>query len=275
MNPPDIAPAPLAFFDPGDGRRIAYRLRAPAAGSPTILFLPGYRSDMMGNKATAIDGHCAARGLGCLRLDYSGTGESDGSFADGTLERWLHEVLAVIDRAAPQGKLVIVGSSMGGWIAVHAALRRPGRVAALLGIAAAPDFTDWGFSEGEKAAIARDGKLEQFNPYGPGSAITHRGFWQSGEALRLLDAPIRLGIPVRLVHGGNDRQVPVAVVMRLVEQLESPDVQLRLIKSGGHNLSEPHEIGAILNELDDLVALLDISSPLTTSEAAPPAKEAT
>ena len=164
---------------------------------------------------------------------------------------------------------------MGGWIAVHAALRRPDRIAALLGIAAAPDFTDWGFSEGEKAAIVRDGKLEQFNPYGPGSAITHRGFWQSGEALRLLDAPVRLGIPVRLVHGGNDRQVRVAVAMRLVEQLESPDVQLRLIKSGGHNLSEPREIDAILADLDDLVALVDLSSPLTTSEVVSPAKEAT
>jgi len=261
-------PQPDPTFLEVDGRRIAVRHRAGAQGRPTVLFLPGYASDMMGLKATAIDRLCAAQGLGCLRLDYSGTGESDGQFADGTLHRWIDEVLAAIDHAVPAARLIVVGSSMGGWIALHAALRRPAQIAALLGIAAAPDFTNWGYSAGDKEALLRDGKLEQFNPNGEGSSITYRGFWQSGQALRLLDAPIELAIPVRLIHGGEDRTVPTAVAMKLVERLASPDVQLRLIKSGGHNLSEPHEIEAILGEIGDLVAMLDLAPPLTTSEQA-------
>src|SRR5829696_7681956 len=125
---PDLMTSPvsepdLSYLDLGDGHRIAIRHRVAQAGQPTILFLPGYASDMAGLKSTAIDQFCAAQGLGCLRLDYSGTGQS----AEGTLERWLDEVLAVIDRAAPAARLIIAGSSMGGWIALIAALRRPDR----------------------------------------------------------------------------------------------------------------------------------------------------
>ena len=250
---------PKPTFIDVDGRRIAIRHRGARPGRATVMFLPGYRSDMMGMKATAIDRDCAARGLGCLRLDYSGTGESAGAFADGTLELWLEEVLAVVDQAAPGGHIVIVGSSMGGWLAVLAALRRPQRIGALLGIAAAPDFTNWGYSAEEKAAIARDGRLEQFHPNGPGSSVTHRGFWQSGEMLLLLDAPIELAIPVRLLHGVDDSTVPVTVAMKLLEQIASSNAQLRLIKGGGHNLSEPHEIDAILSDLAQLVELVDLA----------------
>ena len=264
-------PQPNLSFIQAEGRRIALLHRRAAPGRPSVLFLPGYRSDMAGLKATAIDRFCAAQGLGCLRLDYSGTGQSAGEFADGTLDRWLDEVLAVIDQAAPEGRLIVIGSSMGGWVALHAALRRPRRIAALLGIAAAPDFTEWGYSADDKEALLRDGKLEQFNPHGPGSSVTYRGFWQSGEALRLLDAPIDLSIPVRLIHGMDDGTVPVTVAMKLVEQLASSDVQLRLIKSGGHNLSEPHEIDAILAELDDLVMLVDRSPTVTGKLATEPA----
>jgi len=252
------APDPdLTFLDPGDGARIAIRHRVAGAGQPTVLFLPGYASDMAGQKALAIDQFCAQRDLGCLRLDYSGTGSSAGDFADGTLTRWLDEALAAIDLSVPDGRLILAGSSMGGWLALHAALLRPHRVAAVLGIAAAPDFTDWGYSSGDKAALLRDGKLERANPYGPEPSVTHHGFWQSGEAMRLLGAPIDLTVPVRLVHGDHDAEVPIAVALKLVEQLGSSDVQLRLIKHGGHRLSEPHEIRAILVELDGLVELID------------------
>jgi len=268
-----ITPAlqPDLSFIEVDGRPIALLHRRPAPGRPSVLFLPGYRSDMAGQKATAIDQFCAARGLGCLRLDYSGTGQSAGEFADGTLDRWLDEVLAAIDLAAPEDRMIVVGSSMGGWIALHAALRRPGRIAGLLGIAAAPDFTNWGFSAEDKEALLRDGKLEQFNPHGPGSSLTHRGFWQSGEELRLLDAPIDLSIPVRLIHGVDDGTVPVTVPLKLVEQIASANVQLRLIKCGGHNLSEPHEIDAILAELDELIVLVDRSRTVTGKLATEPA----
>ena len=247
-----IAPTDLAYFDPGDGRRIAYRLREPKEGSPTVMFLPGYASDMEGTKAEAIDTFCASTGLGCLRLDYSGTGSSGGDFADGTLIRWLDEVLAAIDMLT-EGRVILVGSSMGGWLALHAALKRKSRVAALLGIAAAPDFTDWGYSVEEKETLNRDGRLERANPYGPEPSVTHLGFVASGDSLRVLYRPIDLTIPVRLVHGELDEEVPVGVPIKLLADLHSSDVQLRIIKGSGHRLSEPHEIHAIMTELVGLV----------------------
>jgi len=252
MQAPEIPATDLAYFDPGDNRRIAYRYREPKAGSPTILFLPGYASDMEGTKAESIDAFCATRGLGCLRMDYSGTGCSAGEFADGTLDRWLEEVLAAIDMLT-DGPLVVAGSSMGGWIAIHAALRRKDRVQALLGIAAAPDFTEWGFTVEEKETLNADGKLERPNPYGPEPSVTYLGFAASGAAHRLLYSPIDLTIPIRLVHGELDEEVTVGVPIKLLADLRSSDVQLRLIKGAGHRLSEPHEIHAILTELVGLV----------------------
>ena len=252
MQIPDIPPPDLAYFDPGDGRRIAYRQRPAKAGGPTVLFLPGYASDMEGAKAEAIDTFCATRGMGCLRLDYSGTGSSGGEFADGTLTRWLEEVVAAIDLLT-EGSLILAGSSMGGWLALHAALRRKERVKSLLGIAAAPDFTNWGYTQEEKEALVRDGKVEQPNPYGPEPSVTWRGFWESGAEHLLLYSPIDLVIPIRLVHGEQDADVPMGVPIKLMADLRSADVQLRLIKGAGHRLSEPHEIHAILVELLGLV----------------------
>lgn len=252
MDTHDIRPTELPYFDPGDGRRLAYRQRPAQAGKPTILFLPGYASDMEGAKAEAIDALCATRGFGCVRFDYSGTGSSGGKFEDGTLGRWLQEALATIDLLT-DGPLIIVGSSMGGWLAIHAALGRPDRVKAVLGVAAAPDFTDWGYTKEEKEALVAEGKLEQPNPYGPEASVTWRGFWESGASHRLLYNPIDLIIPVRLVHGDADQEVPVGVPIKLMEDLRSSDVQLRLVKNGGHRLSEPHEIHAILVELLGLV----------------------
>ncbi len=142
---------------------------------------------------------------------------------------------------------------MGGWLALHAALQRKDRVKALLGIAAAPDFTDWGYSAGDKEMLRRDGRLEQPNPYGPVPSVTWLGFWESGARHRLLNNLIDLIIPIRLVHGELDREVGLGVALQLLKELRSSDVQLRLIKNGGHRLSEPHEIHAILVELLGLV----------------------
>ncbi len=250
----EIASPDVAWFDPGDGRRIAYRYRAPAEGQPTILFLPGYASDMEGAKAEAIDAFCGARSLGCLRFDYSGSGTSGGQFADGTLSRWLEEAVAAVDMLT-EGPLIVAGSSMGGWLAVHVALQRPDRVRGLLGIAAAPDFTDWGFTAEEKEKLLAEGRIERANPYGPEQSVTHAEFWKSGSALRLLYNPIEISIPVRLVHGELDSDVPMGVPIRLLTDLRSGDVQLKLVKAGGHRMSEPHEIHAILTELVTLVEL--------------------
>jgi pimeloyl-ACP methyl ester carboxylesterase len=252
MEIAELTPPELAYFDPGDGRRIAYRQREAKAGSPTVLFLPGYASDMEGAKAEAIDAFCTARGVGCLRFDYSGTGSSGGKFEDGTLARWLDEVLAAIDLMT-EGPLILAGSSMGGWLALLAALKRKERVRALLGIAAAPDFTNWGYTGEEKEVLVRDGRLEQPNAHGPEPSVTWRGFWESGQANLLLYSPIDLTIPIRLVHGEQDQDVPMGVPLKLMADLHSSDVQLRVIKGAGHRLSEPHEIHAILVELHGLM----------------------
>ena len=224
------------------GRRIAYR---SSSGSPTLVFFPGYASDMEGAKALALDEFASRRGYGIVRFDYSGTGSSSGKFQDGTLALWLEEALAVIDQLT-RGPLVLVGSSMGAWIALHVALLRAEGVKALVGIAAAPDFTEWGFSEEQKRTLVANGRLEEPNPYGPEPQLFTRGFWESGEQLLLLADDIGVDCPVRLIHGELDPEVPLDVAFRLMRRLRSADVQLVIVKGGGHRLSAPHEIETIL-----------------------------
>ena len=233
-------PVPIQHLDIA-GRRIAYRLR-PGSGA-TFLFLPGYASDMEGAKALALDAFAERRGLPMLRLDYSGTGSSGGRFEDGTLAAWLEEVLAAIDQLTV-GPLIIVGSSMGGWIALHLTLLRPERVQALVGIAAAPDFTDWGFTAEQAAQLTGAGEMT-------------RGFWESGQKLLLLGHEIGIDCPVRLLHGERDEDVPLDVALKTMRALRSGDVQLNVLKGGGHRLSEPHEIDAILRTV---AALLEPAS---------------
>lgn len=223
------------------GRSVAYRLRT--GNVPTIVFLPGYGSDMEGTKALKLDEFAARRGVAALRLDYSGTGSSAGRFEEGTLAHWIEEALAAIDKLT-EGPLILVGSSMGGWIALHLALMRPERVRALVGIAAAPDFTEWGFSAEQKAALQSDGKL--------GDQLS-LAFWESGQQLCLLEREIAIDAPVRLLHGELDRDVPLDIAFRLLRRLRSSDVQLNVVKGGGHRLSEPREILAILSTVEALL----------------------
>jgi pimeloyl-ACP methyl ester carboxylesterase len=239
----------LGHFEIG-GRRIAFRSRA--GSSPTILFLPGYASDMEGAKALALDAFAERHGLAMLRFDYSGTGSSGGRFEDGTLTRWLEESLEAID-GLTEGPLILAGSSMGGWIALHLALLRPERIQAVVGIAAAPDFTDWGFTAAEKAELQEHGRLEEPNSYGPEPQVFTRDFWESGQRLRLLDKDIDIECPIRLVHGDTDDEVPLDIALRTVRALRSSDVQLNVIKGGGHRLSAPHEIEAILRAVAALL----------------------
>ena len=213
-----------------DGRGITYRRRE--GDSPTLVFLPGYASDMEGAKALALDAFAERRGLAMLRFDYSGTGSSGGRFEDGTLELWLDEALALVDRLA-DGPLVVIGSSMGGWLALHLALVRPERVKALVGIAAAPDFTEWG------AERNRDYLTSAFR--------------ESGRKLSLLDKEIAIDCPARLIHGEADEDVPLDIAFRTMRALCSADVQVTVIKGGGHRLSEPHEIDTILSTVAGLL----------------------
>jgi pimeloyl-ACP methyl ester carboxylesterase len=231
---------PIAFMDVA-GRRIAYRKRSGTG--PTILFLPGYASDMEGAKATALDGFAERNGIAMLRLDYSGSGSSGGRFEDGTLALWLEETIAAVDQLT-EGPLILVGSSMGGWIGLHVALLRPERVQALVGIAAAPDFTDWGFTADQATQLTHEGRMT-------------RSFWESGQRLLLLGGEIAIDWPVRLLHGEKDTEVPLDIAFRAMRALRSGDVQLNVLKGGGHRLSEPHEIEAILRTV---AALLEPAS---------------
>jgi pimeloyl-ACP methyl ester carboxylesterase len=247
-TPTDLAFLPVAAPD-GTIRRTAHRF-TPGAG-PVIVFLPGYMSDMAGSKATALFDRAKAEGRACLCLDYSGCGLSEGSFADGTLSHWCAEVLALIAAKCP-GPVLLVGSSMGGWLMLLVALALadgavPGvHAAALVGIAAAPDFTEWGTSEADKSALAAGQTVWEDNPYGPESTPTHPGFWTDGQAQLLLNGVIPLDCPVRLLHGQADPDVPWEISLRLAAALRSGDVQVTLVKDGDHRLSREADIALIL-----------------------------
>ncbi|KTD99680.1 alpha/beta hydrolase [Sphingopyxis sp. H038] len=237
------------YLDRSGRPRLAYRYTAGT--KPTIVFLPGYMSDMAGGKATALFDWAAAEGHACLLLDYAGCGLSGGLFADQTLLDWRGDVLDLVDAKA-EGPVVITGSSMGGWLMLLTALALvqrdgPGRVAGLVGIAAAPDFTDWGFSDAEKAIILAEGALVEETPYSDQPYVTTRGFFQSGEANRLLDTEIPLTCPVRLLHGEEDGDVPSHISLRLSAALASADVQVTLVKGGDHRLSRDTDIGLLID----------------------------
>lgn len=237
-----------AFHTRADGVRLAYNLRE-GRGS-TIVFLPGYASDMAGTKAVALNEWAAREGRAMLRLDYSGCGESEGRFEDGTLTVWRDDALAVIDAVA-SGPIILVGSSMGGWIGLLIAESRPDKVAAFVGIAAAPDFTDWGFTHDEKMKLLSEGKLERPSDYGD-PLVTTRAFWQSGEAHRLLQRPIAIDCPVRLLHGQRDPDVPWHHSTHLAGQLRSADVRTVLVKDGDHRLSRPQDLDLLIETVASL-----------------------
>jgi pimeloyl-ACP methyl ester carboxylesterase len=239
-----------AFHAMPDGRRIAYRFAR--GDGPAVVFLPGYMSDMAGGKATAVFEAARAAGKACLLLDYSGCGMSSGAFAEGTLSRWREDVMALIEAHCP-GPVVLVGSSMGGWLMLLVVLALPPeRVAGLVGIAPAPDFTDWGFAAEDKSRLEAGETLLEENPYGPEPTPTHPGFWADGQAQRLLESRIALDCPVRLLHGQADRDVPWSISLRLAEALRSEAVQVTLVKDGDHRLSREADIALLLEAVGAL-----------------------
>ena len=237
------------FHTMPDGRRIAFR-HTPGAG-PTLVFLPGYMSDMDGGKATALFAWAKARGQGCLLLDYSGCGSSGGDFADGTLSRWTEEVLALIE-AQVEGRVIVIGSSMGGWLMLLVGLAMGQRLAGLVGIASAPDFTEWGRSDEDKAILRAGETVYDPNPYGPEPTPMHPGFFADGQDQRLLDSEIAIDAPVRLLHGQRDTDVPWQISMKLAEALRSDAVQLLLVKDGDHRLSREQDIALLLRTVESL-----------------------
>ncbi|QNE05713.1 alpha/beta hydrolase [Croceicoccus marinus] len=254
------APLPEISRCPGpDGLTLAFR-HAEGAG-PLIVFLPGYMSDMAGSKAEAVLQWAAERGRGCLLLDYSGCGNSAGRFADGTLSRWRDEVLHLIDHVGAgtaERPVLLIGSSMGGWLMLlvaRALIEAKGgaALAGMIGIAAAPDFTRWGHGEEQRALLASGKVLYEDNPYGPEPTPTHPGFFADAEAQLLLDEPLAIAAPTRLLHGQRDAVVPWEISIRLADALAGENVRILLVKDGDHRLSREQDIKLLLSTLEELL----------------------
>ena len=234
------------MLDRGDGVRLAWDL-TPGDG-PTVVFLPGFKSDMAGDKATGLRDFCTGIGQAMLRLDYSGHGQSEGAFADGSIGRWADDARAVIAHAAPEGKLLLVGSSMGGWISLLLGRELGDRLVGLIGIAAAPDFTEsliWArMDAATRARLLGEGYIEVPSQYGEPYRIT-RGLIEDGRRHLLLGGPIGIECPVRLLQGQLDDDVPWQTALAISERLTSRDVQVVLVKDGDHRLSRPGDIGLL------------------------------
>ncbi len=240
---------------------VAIAWRQVSGATPTFVWLGGFRSDMTGTKAQAISDHCEQAGRAFLRFDYSGHGESGGAFEDGTISKWLSETLAVLDELT-DGPLILVGSSMGGWIALRAvqemaAANRSGRIAGLILLAPAPDFTarmlEHELTDEEKAVLEKTGRHEVPTPYGPEPNIFTKALFDDGQANRVLTGPIDTHCPVHIIQGMNDPDVPWQTAQDLMERLPSDDVTLTYVKDGDHRLSREQDIALLLRVCDIMV----------------------
>jgi pimeloyl-ACP methyl ester carboxylesterase len=236
-----------------DGATIAYRTVAGAA--PGIVFLSGFRSDMTGTKALFLDDYCRRRGRAYVRFDYFGHGASSGDFADGTIGRWADDAIALID-SLTAGPQILVGSSMGGWIMLLAARARPGRVHALVGIAAAPDFTEdslWPrLNPAQRDEIMRAGWVTLPSDYDPAGYLYTRKLIEDGRENLVLRSPLPVTRPVRLLHGMRDASVPWQRSIATAEHIASDDVTLTLVKDGDHRLSRDEDLALLARTLDAL-----------------------
>jgi pimeloyl-ACP methyl ester carboxylesterase len=228
-------------------KSLAYAHQAGAAQAPGIFFMPGYASDMQGSKADFLSQQCARAGRAFTRFDYSGHGLSSGRFEDGCIGEWLEDALAIFD-AVTQGRQILVGSSMGGWLMLLLALKRPERIAGLVGIAAAPDFTQdlvWEkLTPAQQAELKAKGVLYEPSDYGAPLPYTLK-LIEEGRGHLLLDKPIAISAPVHLIQGMKDTDVPWQTALRLMECLTSDQVSLTLIKDGTHRLSRPQDLAKL------------------------------
>ncbi|MBK5924643.1 alpha/beta hydrolase [Rhodovulum sulfidophilum] len=229
-----------------EGRRLAYH-RTEGAG-PGIVFLGGFMSDMQGTKATHLEAWARARGRAFLRFDYSGHGQSSGRFDEGAIGDWTADARAALG-GLTEGPQVLVGSSMGGWIALLLARALPERVAGLVGIAAAPDFTEdsmWaGFSDAQRAELTETGRLELPSAYADSPYVITRRLIEDGRRNLVLRDPLAFGFPVRLLQGTADEDVETRVALRLLERIEAEDLRLTLVKGADHRFSTPETLALI------------------------------
>ena len=247
-----------AILTRGDGATIAYHKSTGAA--PGVVFMGGFRSDMAGTKAMALESFCRRAGRAFLRFDYHGHGASSGDFTDGTIGHWAGDAIAVLDQVT-EGPQIVVGSSMGGWIMLLAALARPQHIAGLVGIAAAPDFTEelmWRrYGPEIRATLERDGIYYEPSDYDDGPYPVALALIEEARDHLLLDRPIPIHCPVRLLHGMKDEAVPWMTAPRIAEKLLSADVKVLLVKDGDHRLSRDEDLVrlcATVNELCDEVS---------------------
>ena len=243
--------APAILTRP-DGSKIAHH--STPGRAPGVMFCGGLMSDMSGTKATALEAHCRKLGRAYLRFDYRGHGQSSGLFHETTLGEWAGDALAVLDDVT-QGPMVVVGSSMGGWVMLLLALARPERVKALVGIAPAPDFVDamWeAFDEEARETLRREGVYARPSEYSDQPYMISMKLIEEARQHNLLHKPIPITCPVRLLHGMQDPDVPWQHSLKIAEQLESQDVVLTFLKSGDHRLSEPQDIARLLATVEEL-----------------------
>lgn len=248
-------PATPARLETPQGRRIAYH-RTDGRG-PGVVFLGGFKSDMEGTKALFLQDWAVRTGRPFLRFDYSGHGQSSGAFLDGAIGDWFEDALAAIS-ALTTGPQVLVGSSMGGWISLLVARAVPGRVAGLVGIAAAPDFTEdsmWAeFGPAERAALAQDGHVDLPSDYSDDPYRITRRLIEDGRRNLVLRDPLALACPVRLLHGTADTDVAMSVPLRLLAHAEAPDLRLTLVKGADHRFSGPAELALIAAAVEEVSA---------------------
>ncbi len=242
-------------LDRGEALSLAWR-RVRGAG-PTVLWCGGFKSDMGGTKAEALAGWAAGAGRDFLRFDYLGHGESDGDFADGTIGLWREDTLAVIDGLL-DAPAVIVGSSMGGWIACLAALARPDKVKAMVLIAPAPDFTEklmWAeMSPDQRAEVETRGRWMRPSPYDPEGYPITRALIEDGRRWQILDGPVGIDRPVRILQGGRDPDVPWRHGLRLAEAITSPDVVFTLVRDADHSMSRPQDLARLVAAIEEAAA---------------------
>ncbi|MBN7795980.1 alpha/beta hydrolase [Parahaliea mediterranea] len=237
---------------PGGGRLV---YQSQSGRGPGLVFCPGFQSDMGGTKAEALADWCRRNDRAYTRFDYRGHGLSGGDFADCTIGMWRDDVLAILDQVAG-GPQVLVGSSMGGWLALLAALARPQRVAGLLLIAPAPDFTERLYRErldgDQLRALERQGYCEMVSAYDPEPYIITRKLVEEARSHQLLGAGIAIDVPVRVIHGQRDDAVPWQLSLDLLDRLRATDVELQLVKAGDHRLSEPADLRRLSRTLEAL-----------------------
>jgi pimeloyl-ACP methyl ester carboxylesterase len=260
-TPRDSYPRPMSLARE-DGTTTAYHRFVNANGRnlPGVVFLGGFASDMTGTKAVFLESYCRNRGQPFIRFDYFGHGASSGRFSEGTIGRWREDALTVIDRLT-EGPQILVGSSMGGWIMLLTALQRPDRIAGLVGIAAAPDFTEelmWNrMTAPIKEQLLRTGEWHEPSRYGPDLPITLK-LIEEGRHHLLLGQPIAVDCPVRLLQGMEDPEVPWRWAVRIAEHLTSRDVAVTLVKDGDHRLSRPQDLARLAAVIDEMSAQASI-----------------